>query len=86
MPVILGILGLVPTLMGLAEKLFPKIGENKMGDTKRAWVVSAVMVAMDRSGLIGKLDFFPNVNERQLIEKLLNVVIEECLPSLNEKL
>lgn len=71
----------LPLLVKGAELLFPKRDGVKMGDAKKAWVLSVVMSYYD-SKLASKVWDLPRLNERKLFEDLVSVAIDHAVRAI----
>jgi hypothetical protein len=80
------ILALIPTLITVAEKLFPRSsdpGAPSMGSAKEAFVLKIVESAWDSYGMKFIHDF-PGIDEKRLFMRTAQVWIEELVPQLTK--
>jgi hypothetical protein len=80
------ILMLIPSLIGLAEKLFPGSSDPAApgtGSTKEAFVMKILETAWDNIGAKMIYDF-PNIDEKRLFLRTCQVWIEELVPQITK--
>jgi hypothetical protein len=80
------LLMLIPSLIGLAEKLFPGSTDPNApvtGSTKEAFVMKILEAAWDNLG-VKFIHDFPGIDEKRLFLRTAQVWIEELVPQITK--